>query len=311
MTQGNFYLGCAVWAYRDWVGDFYPQGSSSSKFLRLYCDRLTAVEGNTTFYSVPGPAMVERWHQEMPPNFQFCLKLPREISHNGLLQQGLEDTRAFLARMSPLGSRLGPVFMQLPPSYSPAKFDDLQQFLTAWPTLNPSPSAGTNSDTDPTTAPSGVVPLAVEVRHPGWFRPEPAKQLNELLQSLGMGRVLLDTRAIYDGPDDPQRLSQRKKPKLPLQPVLTAPFTLVRWITHPDRDRNQIYQQEWAKRIARWLAQGVNIYLFVHCPQEIYSPGTARDFQHQLEIEGEMQGIAIPPLPWDQLASPPDQLSLF
>lgn len=47
----NFRLGCAVWSYKGWVGDFYPQRSRPTKFLHLYSQRLTAVEGNTTFYS--------------------------------------------------------------------------------------------------------------------------------------------------------------------------------------------------------------------------------------------------------------------
>ncbi|EAW38849.1 hypothetical protein [Lyngbya sp. PCC 8106] len=39
MTQSHksqFFLGCAVWAYKDWIGDFYPPGSRSTDFLKLY-----------------------------------------------------------------------------------------------------------------------------------------------------------------------------------------------------------------------------------------------------------------------------------
>ncbi|MGA1475539.1 MAG: DUF72 domain-containing protein, partial [Prochlorothrix sp.] len=61
-----FYLGCAVWAYRPWVGEFYPPQSQSRDFLSLYGDRLTAVEGNTTFYSVPDAGTVQRWVEQTP-----------------------------------------------------------------------------------------------------------------------------------------------------------------------------------------------------------------------------------------------------
>ncbi|HZG37976.1 MAG TPA: DUF72 domain-containing protein, partial [Nodosilinea sp.] len=51
----SYFTGCAVWAFKDWVGEggFYPKGSKAGDFLRLYCDRMTTVEGNTTFYSMP------------------------------------------------------------------------------------------------------------------------------------------------------------------------------------------------------------------------------------------------------------------
>ncbi|NER92987.1 MAG: DUF72 domain-containing protein, partial [Symploca sp. SIO1B1] len=49
----SFFLGCAVWAYKGWIGEFYPPGSKAGEFLSLYCQRFTTVEGNTTFYSVP------------------------------------------------------------------------------------------------------------------------------------------------------------------------------------------------------------------------------------------------------------------
>jgi hypothetical protein len=46
----SFYLGCAVWGYKAWVGDLFPPRSKQADFLRLYSRRLSTVEGNTTFY---------------------------------------------------------------------------------------------------------------------------------------------------------------------------------------------------------------------------------------------------------------------
>jgi uncharacterized protein YecE (DUF72 family) len=48
--MAHFYIGCAIWGYKDWVGDLFPPGSKSADFLALYSRRLTTVEGNTTFY---------------------------------------------------------------------------------------------------------------------------------------------------------------------------------------------------------------------------------------------------------------------
>lgn len=283
----NFYLGCAVWAYKGWVGEFYPKGSRSGEFLQLYSQRLTAVEGNTTFYATPNAETIARWAQQTPAGFKFCLKFPRELTHQGLLKPAIGGAIAFLDLVRGLGDRTGPVFAQLPPSYGPTAMDDLTEFLTALLPYS--------------------IPLAVEVRHPDWFKEPYASELNSRLQKLGVGRVLLDSRPIYNCPDNPQITSERKKPELPLQPVITAPFSLIRFISHPERSLNQPYLDEWVNLVDHWLQQGTQIYFFVHCPIEERSPGVARDF-HQLL---EKQGILIPPLPWETVDSSFSQLSLF
>ncbi len=286
----DFRLGCAIWAYKEWVGRLFPPKSRSSDFLRLYSRRFTTVEGNTTFYSIPDTETVQRWATETPPGFKFCLKLPRDLSHRGLLTPAIPGTIAFLNQIQGLGDRLGPLFAQLPPSYSPAQLDDLTTFLNAFP----------RSDFS----------LALEVRHPDWFQEPQMSRLNDLLSELGIGRVLLDSRPIYDCPDDPQVHSERRKPQLPLQPIVTAPFTLVRYISHPDLNFNQSYFEEWVTQINQWLHQGINIYFFVHCPVEVHSPQNARSFQHLLE----QHQVPVPSLPWDSIVPepPPDtQLSLF
>jgi uncharacterized protein YecE (DUF72 family) len=219
------------------------------------------------------------------------LKLPRTITHDGLLAPHIPDALWFIERMQGLGDRLGPFFAQLPPQYGPPQFADLTTFLTALP--------------------RHTHDFALEVRHRDWFQPVHTQRLNHLLEQLGIGRVLLDTRPIYDCPDDPQVASERKKPRLPLQPTVTAPFSLVRYISHPDRDFNLNYLQEWASILAPWQRQGTRLYVFVHCPVEARSPANARLFQATLE----KQGLDVPPLPWNLLPvdppPPTEQLRLF
>jgi len=283
----NFYLGCAVWSFKGWVGEFFPPGSRPADFLRLYGQRLTAVEGNTTFYAVPDQRAIARWVEDTPPRFKFCPKLPRDLTHQRLLQPAIPGALQFLKLMQGLGDRLGPIFAQLPPHYGPRQLNDLRAFLQAWP--------------------RNEAQLALEVRHPDWFKEPHADVLNDCLTQLSVGRVLLDTRPIYDGPDDPQIDSERKKPELPLQPTATAPFSLIRFISHPERERNQSYLEEWATRVTAWLRQGTTIYFFMHCPQEAQSPGTARMFQRLLE----RQDAVVPSLPWNAINAGPTQLNLF
>lgn len=287
----SFRLGCAIWAYKEWVGEsagsLFPVGSRATDFLQLYSRRFSTVEGNTTFYSIPDTATVQRWVAETPASFKFCLKLPRDVTHQGLLTPAIPQAIAFLEQMQGLGDRLGPFFAQLPPSYSPDRLDDLCRFLTALPRQR--------------------FQFALEVRHLDWFKEPHVRELNAMLTDLGMGRVLLDTRPIYDCPDNPQIASERRKPQVPLQPVVTASFSLVRYISHPNQDLNQRYLLEWTQQIDLWIQQGIQIYFFMHCPIEIHSPGNARYLQQLLEE----QSISVPPLPWNALKAPPTQLSLF
>lgn len=279
-------MGCAIWAYREWIGEFYPAGSRPGELLSLYSRRLTTVEGNTTFYSVPDRATIDRWVEETPPGFEFCLKLPRTVTHQGKLAAQGANAIAFLKQMQGLGDRLGPLFAQLPPSYGPDAFDDLRQFLHAWPR---------------------EARLAVEVRHRDWFQAPYATQLHTLLAELNLGRVLLDSRPIYDCPDDPQLHSERRKPRVPLHMTMTTDFSLIRYISHPKAGMNQVYLQAWATQIESWLRQDKRIYFFVHCPLEQRSPTNVRYFQQLLE----QQGAPVPDLPWNALEAATTQLSLF
>lgn len=282
-----FFLGCAVWSYKGWVGELFPSGSRPAEFLQLYSQRFTTVEGNTTFYAVPDAETVRRWSEQTPSGFKFCLKLPRQLTHNGSLKPAIPGALKFLEQMQGLGDRLGPIFAQLPPSYSPTQLDDLTAFLEAWPRTE--------------------APLALEVRHPNWFQEPHTQQLTTLLEQLRVGRVLLDTRPAYTHSADAQQPLDVRKPKVPLQPKVTAPFSLIRFISHPEQPLNQPFMEEWVSLIDQWLRQGTRIYLFVHCPVEEHSPRNARYFQQLLE----QHSAPVAPLPWNDLEASPTQLSLF
>ncbi|MBV8882856.1 MAG: DUF72 domain-containing protein [Chroococcidiopsidaceae cyanobacterium CP_BM_RX_35] len=72
---------------------------------------------------------------------------------------------------------------------------------------------------------------------------------------------------------------------LVLQLSVTATFSLIRFISHPQRELNQTFLAEWVGFIDRSLCQGKHLYFFVHCPIEARSPGTVRSFQQLLQKE--------------------------
>jgi uncharacterized protein YecE (DUF72 family) len=277
--MSQFYIGCAVWGYKDWVGELFPPGSKQADFLSLYSRRLTSVEGNTTFYAIPKLEVVQRWAAETPSDFRFCFKLPREISHEGPLAARVEATRAFVERMSALGERLGPFFLQLPPGYRADKIEDLGHWLAAWP---------------------AEYRVAVEVRHDDWYAGSVEPTLMELLERHGAGRVVMDVRPLSAGPlpgaeADLQR-ARDNKPDVPMHPLRSGGTALVRYIGHPELPLNAPFLDEWAERVAAWLAEGTEVYFFCHCPDERRSPELCRDFQARLE-----QVTDVPLLPWNEL----------
>src|SRR3954464_9854099 len=101
----NLYLGCPIWSYKGWVGNFYPKGTKPADFLWEYARRLTTIEGNTTFYAVPAPGTLQHWIDQTPETFRFCPKVPRAISHNGKLVEHIDEALRFVEIMSRLGER--------------------------------------------------------------------------------------------------------------------------------------------------------------------------------------------------------------
>jgi len=287
--MAHVYIGCAVWAYKDWLGELFPAGSKSSDFLALYSRRLTTVEGNTTFYATPKAEVVARWAAETPESFRFCLKLPREISHEGALAAQIKTTRAFVERMAGLGQRLGPFFLQLPPGYRADKIDDLEHWLAAWP---------------------AEYRLAVEVRHDDWYSEAHETALMDLLSRYNAGKVVMDVRPLSAGPlpgaDFDLQAARDRKPDVPMHPLVSAGVALIRYIGHPVLDLNGPLLDEWAERVAGWMSKATEVYFFCHCPDERRSPALCREFQHRLE-----RLTAMPPLPWDDLDSGMQQTTLF
>ncbi len=284
-----FHLGLAIWGFERWAGTFFPSGVRKADMLRRYAERMDCVEGNDSFYGVPSRTTLERRVASTPPSFRFCPKIPRTISHEGSIVDRIQPALDFAAHMQAgLGERLGPFFLQLPPSFAPAAGPELARLLNVWRR-----QVGH--------------PLLVEVRHEAWYTDAFGHRLDTLLSRLGLGRVVLDTRPIYSGPDDPQSDNPRKKPALPLHPAALSGCALVRFISHPDPSRTEPFLREWAERVHGWLDAGIEVYFFVHCPDDFYSPDTARRF-HRLLVE---RGAPVPPLLWDAIPPEARQAGLF
>lgn len=84
--------------------------------LEKYATRLNGVEINSSFYRQHQRKSYERWGASVPPDFLFSVKLPRTITHDRRLRDCGDLLDRFLGEVSGLGSKLGVILVQLPPS---------------------------------------------------------------------------------------------------------------------------------------------------------------------------------------------------
>jgi uncharacterized protein YecE (DUF72 family) len=110
-------IGTSGYNYPEWRGSFYPEKFPTSKMLAFYSERFTTVEVNYTFYRIPTPALLEGWAKGTPDGFTFTLKAPRRITHDSKLQRVEDLTQTFCKTARTLGSKLGVLLFQLPPTF--------------------------------------------------------------------------------------------------------------------------------------------------------------------------------------------------
>lgn len=280
----GLYLGCPMWGLKTWAGNFFPAGAKQREFLSLYSRRLNTVEGNTTFYALPDIGTLERWRDDTPADFKFCLKVPQSISHQRKLIGAGAETAAFIDRLQRLGARCGPSFLQLPPTFGARQLPALAAYLDAWPR---------------------EFALAVEPRHADFFGPAEA-EFDGLLRARNMQRGIFDTTALFALPGSHSSgvsEAQERKPKFAFRDSRTGPFSFVRFVGQPEVEANLPWLNAWAERAAAWLSAGDDCYFFFHCPDDTDAPRLAHRFHELLS-----QRISLPELPvWDE----PVQGTLF
>lgn len=270
----SYRIGCPVWGCRQWSGQVYPSGTQTDDYLKWYSHSFPTVEGNSTFYAVPPKSTFQKWRDSSAETFQFSFKFPRKISHELRLTRCDVELNEWLDRLSVLheANRLGPTFLQLAPSFSFRYFPQLETFLKKLPT---------------------DWPWAVEVRHQDWFdKSDKEFRLNELLQGLGIDRVLFDSRPLNSrsASDDLESTSQARKPKSPFRTTITGRRPMLRLIGRNDAAEVASYWDQWSEQIAKWIREGLQPWIFTHAPDDKFAPGLAR-------LLHELVRLHLPELP--------------
>lgn len=230
-------VGAPVWGVKNWVGKVYPPGAQPKDFLEHYARQFNSIELNTTHYRTPDPATVQRWREVTPEGFKFNVKILQEISHRRPLDARSEIAREFVARTMELEDRLGLAFLQLPPTFAPMDLPALDRFLSGLPT---------------------GFPIAVEVRHPGFFEEHRLlASYYDLLSKKGAHVVITD-------------VAGRRNV---LHTSLPTPKFLLRFIGNDLHPTDHSRVDEWVARLATWKHLGLEqVEFFVHQPEDTSAP---------------------------------------
>ena len=171
MTKSEVRIGTSGWSYKEWEGVFYPD--SKTPKLSFYSKVFDTVEIDSTFYANPSRGLVYGWVKNTPNNFEFSVKLPKLITHDKKLElkNGIEiDLNTFLDLMAPLhqAKKLGPLLIQLPPSFSASRKKALEDFFQVLPSK---------------------YRFAVEFRNKTWLK---EKKVHELLEKYNIANTIVD-----------------------------------------------------------------------------------------------------------------------
>lgn len=236
----RFYVGCAKWGRKDWVGTIYPKGTRETDFLHHYAQHFNAIELNATFYRMPSRTQTMSWKSCVGPGFRFCPKISDKISHIKRLKDVGSLTERFLDGISGFGENLGPVFLMLHPQTGPNAIDTIHEFIRFFPQH---------------------IRLFVELRNPKWYSDSAAfDRIFELLASTNTGLVITDVAGRRDC----------------LHMRLSTPDAFIRFVGNNLHPTDYERVNQWMDRIQNWVEDGLqSLYFFMHQHEEIYSPQLA------------------------------------
>src|ERR1051325_10092435 len=245
-------IGTQGWNYAAWGGPFYPPGTRAPEFLTTYARMFRAVEVDSTFYAVPDARAGRAWHERTPPDFTCAVKMPKEITHERRLADAGDLLRDFLDRARELGSKLGPILMQMGPDFGPDELPAIERFLPTLPR---------------------DVRFAIELRQSRWTRADVLPHVLDVLAQHGVALALSDGRWIPR--ETMLQLTEQ-----------ASDFLYVRWMG-PDRDITDYSHTQFdrSEEISAWAealkqaAHTKDIYGFFNNHFAGHSPASARELQ--------------------------------
>lgn len=256
-TMTDYRLGLPAWRHNGWEGEYFDDVPDR---LAHYASVFSTVEGNTTFYATPSSETIQNWRSQLSGlDFRACFKLPRSITHDRGTRR---DLLRFLKVMDPILEHAGPFLVQFPDSVGTDNADHIRRILMELP---------------------ADIGAALEVRHPDFFDHEAT--FNRHFEDTGCFRTVMDTRPVFqhDGSDPTVAEARKRKPNLPVFTKAVNNGVLVRLVLHPNGHWNADYYTTWSEQVAEWIRSGTKVIMMIHCANNQYCPGMARQFHEHLQ----------------------------
>ncbi|MCW3091631.1 MAG: hypothetical protein JWP81_2700 [Ferruginibacter sp.] len=146
----------------------FPTDFHQKSRLHFYSSLLPTVELNSTFYKVPMASTFEKWSLDVPENFQFTIKLWREITHVKNLNFDINNIDSFLHAADRMGNRKGCLLVQFPGKITLEYYNEVERILMRL------------SEQDP----QNTWRKAIEFRSPSWYVSETFELLDEYRASI-------------------------------------------------------------------------------------------------------------------------------
>jgi len=234
--SGNtrFYIGCARWGNKDWVGKYYPAGTKDKDFLTEYARIFNCIELNATYYGSPSLAQINSWKEKAgDADFLFCPKLPQVITHQNRLLDSEELVNEFVYSMAGLGCHAGPFFLMPDPQMSVLERGVIERFISHFP--------------------EGA-PLFLELRHPSFYTNGYDEEMRSFLIANKRGTVITDTAGRRDC----------------VHMQLTVPEVFIRFVGNGLHPTDYTRINDWVARLKKWMDSRLErVYFIIHQPDEL------------------------------------------
>jgi uncharacterized protein YecE (DUF72 family) len=119
------YVGTCGYAYKDWIGTFYPPTARQPEMLHFYASCFQAVEIDASYYGTLQAATIARMNANTPRTFRFCFKAPQTVTHppDPTVARVHDDARAFVQSVMPIveAGKFGCALVQFPNSFKPTE----------------------------------------------------------------------------------------------------------------------------------------------------------------------------------------------
>ncbi len=250
-TKDNkkLFLGCPVWNDPGFKGKIYPPDCSPSDFLYHYSRQFNAIEFNSSFYATPSKENIKKWDEQTPSHFKFCFKFPKFISHNENLGSNRHVIKEFLDAVELLENKVGVLWLQLPPQFSPDSFELLHKFIRCY---------------------QRPIPLAIELRHPDWFSENSyLEKVFDVFSTHQTTFILTDTSGRRDV----------------LHPYVSSDKIFIRFTGNSLHQTDYERIDQWISSIQKSFEYINECYFFFHQPQEHLGVELAQYFLEKFTFE--------------------------